>query len=146
MYTINSQQLYENIPREDSIILLLKSFLDLNFEGNHATTNKRYADSNYKNLVYTGSMALFRNYEFKTGSGKHLKDFSHGQIVSLMYKLLTSAIGAIGLSSGFAGDCCGRHPELIIFKNQKGKYHVRIMLEDVFGFAEHQEKTRCGLR
>ena len=26
----------------------------------------------------------------------------------------------------------------------KGKYHVRIMLKDVFGFAEHQEKATYG--
>ena len=27
----------------------------------------------------------------------------------------------------------------------KGKYHVRIVLKDVFGFSEHQEKATYGL-
>ena len=27
----------------------------------------------------------------------------------------------------------------------KGKYHLRIMLKDVFGFAEHQQKATYGL-
>ena len=26
-------------------------------------------------------------------------------------------------------------------KKTKGKYHVTIMLKDIFGFAEHQEKA-----
>ena len=30
-------------------------------------------------------------------------------------------------------------------KTQKEKYHVRIYLEDVFGFSEHQLKTTYGL-
>ena len=30
-------------------------------------------------------------------------------------------------------------------KNVKGKYHVRIYLKDVFGFAEHREKAAYGL-
>ena len=30
-------------------------------------------------------------------------------------------------------------------KSQKGKYHVRIYLKDVFGFAEYQEKATYGL-
>ena len=30
-------------------------------------------------------------------------------------------------------------------KNVKGKFHLRIMLKDVFAFAEHQEKATYGL-
>ena len=30
-------------------------------------------------------------------------------------------------------------------KGRKGSYHDRIVLKDVFGFAEHQEKATCGL-
>ena len=36
-------------------------------------------------------------------------------------------------------------PELTNTKNQKGKHHVRIMLRDDFGFAEHQKKATQGL-
>ena len=35
--------------------------------------------------------------------------------------------------------------ELSINKNQKGIYHVIIMLKDVFGFAEHHENSTYGL-
>ena len=31
-----------------------------------------------------------------------------------------------------------------VSKSQKGKYHVRIYLKDVFGFAEYQEKATYG--
>ena len=29
-------------------------------------------------------------------------------------------------------------------KNQNGKNHIRIYLKDIFGFAEHEEKTTYG--
>ena len=38
-----------------------------------------------------------------------------------------------------------RQRELAHNKSQKGKYHVRIYLKDVFGFAEYQEKATYGL-
>ena len=57
-----------------------------------------------------------------------------------MYKLNTSGKDTDDLSIGFDPDGDGRQRDLTINKNQKGKFHVRIMLKDVFGFAEHQEK------
>ena len=46
--TINTanSQMYINIPREDSLIFLLKSYLDLNFDVLHAATNNTYVDNN----------------------------------------------------------------------------------------------------
>ena len=46
--TINTanSQIYINIPREDSLVSLLNSSLDLNFDVLHAATNNRYADNN----------------------------------------------------------------------------------------------------
>ena len=41
--TANSQ-IYIKIPREDSVFSLLNSYIDLNFDVVHATTNNRYAD------------------------------------------------------------------------------------------------------
>ena len=35
--------------------------------------------------------------------------------------------------------------ELALNKSVKGNYYVRIMLKDIFGFAEHQEKATYGL-
>ena len=37
-------------------------------------------------------------------SGKHLQDISHAHIVSLLYKLITSARGSDDLSIGFDRD------------------------------------------
>ena len=145
--TINTanSQIYINIPREDSVISLLNSFLDLNFDVVHVATNNRYADNNNIRLVNLGPVALFSNYKLATSSGKHLEDVSHAHIVSLMYKLLTNAKGCDDLSIGFDRDPTRRQNELTNNKNIEGKYHVRIYLKYVFVFAEHQTKTTYGL-
>ena len=62
-----------------------------------------------------------------------------------MYKLITSSKGSDDLSIGFDRDRNGRQRELTNKKTQKGKYHVRIYLKDVFGFAEYHEKATYGL-
>ena len=59
--TANSQ-IYINLPREDSVISLLNSYIDLNFDVVHAATNNRYADGNDIRLVNLGPVALFSNY------------------------------------------------------------------------------------
>ena len=84
--TINiaNSQIYINIPREDSVISLLNSYLDLNFDVLHAATNNRYVDGNDIRLVNFGPVALFSSYKLTTSSGKHLEDISHAHIVSLM--------------------------------------------------------------
>ena len=61
-----------------------------------------------------------------------------------MYKLITTAKGC-DLSIGFDRDRTRRRNELTNNKNVKGKYHVRVYLKYVFGFAEHQEKATYGL-
>ena len=142
--TANSR-IHINIPREDSVISLLNSYLDLNFDVLHAATNNRYADGNDIRLVNLAPIALFSNYKLTTSSGKHLEDISHAHTVSLMYKLLTSAKGSDDLSIGFDRDRGRRRNELTNNKNIKGKFHVRIYLKDVFGFAEHQIKATYGL-
>ena len=142
--TANSQ-IYINIPREDSVISLLNSYLDLNFDVVHAATNNRYADGNDIRLVNLGPVALFSNYKLSTSSGKHLEDVSHAHIVSLMYKLITTAKDMNDLSIGFDRDRTRRRNELTNNKNIKVKYHVRIYLKDIFGYAEHQEKATYGL-
>ena len=142
--TANSQ-VYINIPRESSVISLLNSYLELNFDVLHARTNNRYANDNDIRLVNLGPIALFSNYKLTTSSGKHLENIDHSHIVSLMYKLLTSSKGSDDLSIGFDRDRTRRRNELTNNKNIKGKYHVRIYLKDVFGFAEYQEKATYGL-
>ena len=145
--TINTtnSQVYINVPREDSVISLLNSYLELDFDVLHAGTNNRYVDGNNIRLVNLGPIALFSNYKLSTSSGKHLENIDHAHIVSLMYKLLTSSRGSDDLSIGFDRDRNRRQRELTINKTQKGKYHIRIYLKDVFGFAEYQNKGTYGL-
>ena len=144
--TINTtnSQVYIYIPREDSVISLLNSYLELDFDVLHAGTNNRYVDGNNIRLVNLGPIALFSNYKLTTSSGKHLENIDHAHIVSLMYKLLTSSKGSDDLSIGFDRDRNRRQRELTN-KTQKGKYHIRIYLKDVFGFAENQDKGTYGL-
>ena len=142
--TANSQ-IYINIPREDSVISLLNSYVELNFHVLHAGNNNRYANGNDIRLVNLGPIALFSNYKLTTSSGKHLEEISHAHIVSLMYKLLISSKDSDDLSTGFDRSRDRRQLELTDNKNIKGKYHIRIYLKDIFGFAEQQEKGTYGL-
>ena len=143
--TTPNSQIYIYIPREDSFISLLNSYLDLNFEVIKKIHDSRYANGNDIRLVNLGPVALFSNFKLTTSSGKHLEDISHAHLVSLMYKLITSSKDSIDLSIGFDHSRNRRRDELGLNKNMKGKYHVKIMLKDVFGFAEHQEKATYGL-
>ena len=138
-------QIYINIPREDSVISLLKSYLELDFDVLHAGTNNRYVDGKIIRLVNLGPIGLFSNYLLTTSSGKHLENIDHAHIVSLMHKLLTSSKGSDDLCIGFDRDRNRRQRELTNNKTQKGKYHVRIYLKDIFGFAEYQNKGTYGL-
>ena len=96
-------------------------------------------------MVNLGAIAFFSNYKLTSSSGKHLEDTIHAHIVSLLYKFITSAKGCNDLSVGFGRGRERRRNDLSNNKNIKGKYHVRIHLRDVFGFAEHQEKATYGL-
>ena len=113
--------------------------MDLNFEVIKKADNSRYANGNDIRLINLGSFALFSNFKLTTSSGKRLEDISHAQIVSSMYKLITSIKDSDNLSIGFVRSRNRRKNELAQNKSVKGKYHVRIKLKDVFGFAEHQE-------
>ena len=62
-----------------------------------------------------------------------------------MYKLLSSSRDTDDLSLGFDRSRDKRKRELLDNKTQKGKFHLRIYLKDVFGFAEYQETGTFGL-
>ena len=145
--TINTpnSQIYIIIPREDSVISLMNSYLDLNFEVIKKADDSRYANGSDKKLVNLGPIALFSNFKLTTSSGKHLEDVSHAYLVSLMYKLITSSKNSDDLSIGFDRSAARRRAEITNNKNVNGKFHVRIMLKDIFGFAHHQEKASFGL-
>ena len=123
---------------------MFNSYLELNLDVLQAATNNRYVDANDFRLVNLGPIALFSNYKLTTSSGKHLEEISHAHIVSLMYKLLSSSKVSDDLSIGFDRNRRRRKNELSNNKSIKGKYHIRIYLKDIFGFAEHQKKgTYC---
>ena len=73
-----------NILREGSIISLLNSYLDLNFEVIEKVDSSRYANGNEIRLVTLGPISLFSNFKLTTSSGKQLEDISHAHLVSLM--------------------------------------------------------------
>ena len=142
--TANSQT-YINIPREDSVISLLNSYLELNFDVLKAGTNKIYADTDDIRLTNLGAIALFSVYKLVTASSKHLEEVAHAHFVSLIYKIVTSSKDSDDLSIGFDRNRGRRKNELTDNKNIKGKNHTRIHLKDILGYAENQEKATYGL-
>ena len=142
--TINTanSQIYINIPRENSVIPLLNSYFELNFDVLPAPANNRYVDANDIRLVNLGAIALFSNYKLTTSSGKPLEEISHAHFVSLMYKLLTSSKDSDDLSIGFDRSRDRRKRKLTNNKNIKGKYHIRIYLKD---FSDLPNTKKRGL-
>ena len=124
---------------------MLISYLELNFDVLQAASNSRYVDASDIRLVTLGPIAFFSNFKLTISSGKHLEEISQAHIVSLMYKLLTSSKDSDKLSIGFDRNRGRRKSEISNNKNIKSKYHIRICLKDIFGFAEHQEKGTYGL-
>ena len=120
---------------------MLNSYLDLNFEVIKKANNSKYGNGIDIRLVNLGLIASFSNFKLTTSSGKHLEDISHAHLVSLMYKLITSSKGSDDLSIGFDRSRNKRRDELDLNKNIEGKYHLKILLKDVFGFAQCQEKA-----
>ena len=145
--TINApnSQLYINLPRECSVTSLFNSYLDLNRELITKAYKYRSAKGNDIKLSNLGPIALFSNLKLTNSSGKDLEDISHAHIVSLMYILIKSSRCSDDLSIGLDRDCNKRRDELARKKNIKNKYHRRIMLRDVFDFADHEGKATYGL-
>ena len=124
---------------------MLNSYLELNFDVLHAATNNRYADGDKITLVKLGLIALFSIYKLTTSSRKLLENKNHAHIVCLMYELLSSSRGSDDLSIGFERSRDKRQRKMTDTKNIKGKYHVRIYLKEIFGFAEYQKTATFGL-
>ena len=62
-----------------------------------------------------------------------------------MHKLTTNPQDTIDQSIGVDRDRNRRKRELTNNKNTKGNYHLIIMLKNIFGLAEYQEKATFGL-
>ena len=82
-----NSQIYNDITREDSLISLLNSYLQVIFDVLNAATNNRCVVGENIKLIILGPIAFFSNYKLTTNSGKHLEKIDHAHIVSLMYKL-----------------------------------------------------------
>ena len=144
MKTPNSQ-IYINIPREDSNISFLNSYLDLNFGVTKKADNSRYGNGIDIRVVNLGPIALFSIFRLSTSSGNYLEDVGHAHIVSSMYIIITRAKDSDDLSIGFDRDRASGRDELAQNKSTKCESHLRIVLKEVFGFAENQEKATYGL-
>ena len=59
--------------------------------------------------------------------------------------MITSARGSADLSIGFDRDRGRSQRKLTNNKSQKIKFHLKIMLRDIFGFAEHQDEGTYGM-
>ena len=140
-----NSQIYFKIPRENSVISLLNSYLEVNFEVIKRADNSRYANGNHIELIILGPIRLFSTFKLTTSSGKHSVYITHSHLVSLLYKLITSGKDNDDLSIGFHCSRNRRRDELAQNKNVKDQYHFRIILKDAFGFAEHQKKATYGL-
>ena len=124
---------------------MLGSLLRIIFDVLHAATNNRYIDGEAIRLVNVGPIALFSNYKLQSSSGKHIEEINHEHIVCLMYIFITSGKNTDDMSIEFDRNRGRRQRESTNNKKTKGNYHVTIMLKDIFGFAEHQEKGIYGL-
>ena len=135
--TINTanSQIYVNTTREDSVISLLNSYIDLKFVELHGNINDRHADGKDLKLIDTALNALFGSYKLTTGSEKHLEDFSQAHIAPLLHKQVTRSRDSDALSIGFDRNRNGRQRELTNNKNIKGKYHLRNMFRVFFWFC-----------
>ena len=145
--TVNTadSQIYNNLPRKDSLISLMNSYLDLDFIFVKNADISQDVNDDDMRLVNLGPSALFSCYKLIMTSGKHLEIFIHTYNVSLAYKIEASAKESDGLSVGIGRDRVRRQREVTNNKNVNGKSHVRGMLKGVFGFTEHQEKAPNGL-
>ena len=66
-----------------------------------------------------GQISLFTTYKLTTSSAKHLEDISYAHIVSLMYKLMTSAKETDDLSIRFDRSRDRKQRELNINETRK---------------------------
>ena len=79
-------QVFIHIPWKYSVISLLNSYLDINFDVLHTATGNRYVDDNDVWLINLGAIAFLSTCKSTPSSGRNLEDVSHAHIVSLMFK------------------------------------------------------------
>ena len=145
--TINTHdsQKYNVVHRDNSVISLLTSYLELNFHILQAANDNRYVDVDDVRLINLAAIALFGENKLTTSSGNHLESTDHAHIVPLMYKLLSSSRRSDDLSIGFDRNRDRRKRKLNNNKKIEDKFILRVFFKDVFGFGEHQKTATYGL-
>ena len=68
-------QIFINIPREDSVLSFLNSYLDLDVEVIKKTDDSRQANGNDMRLLNLGPIASFNNFKLITSSGETLEGY-----------------------------------------------------------------------
>ena len=93
-------QIFIDIPRQDSAISLKDSYLDLDFSVTHrAGAHDRYFDNDHIRLVNLGPIALFNKYTLARSSGKEIEEIDNAHVIFLMHKLISSSRDGDNLSS-----------------------------------------------
>ena len=139
--TINTaiSQICISIPRDDLVISLSNSNLDIIFDVLQAATYNRYVDNSDSGLVNLGPVVLFCNWKLTTSSEKNLEDISHAQVVLLMKKLISNSKTGDDLSIGFDRVRNRRQRKLTNNKNIESNHPFTIRLREIIGFAERQK-------
>ncbi len=139
-----------DIPREDSYISLHDSYLKIELQVVKNADDTLYADGNGICLVNLGPIALFSQATLTTSSGKMIESVEQPHITTLMYKMLSDGEG--DLMTYFEKDTqdaavvnTERRNRLLNNTPEKGTVFVRILLKDLFGYVEHQDKITYGL-
>ena len=144
-----NNQIFIDIPQEDSAILLKDSYLELDFNVTHRdAAHARYADGDHIQLVNLRPMELFIKYRLTSSSGNEIEEIDNAHVICLMHKLISSSRSSRDsdyLSIGFHQTNGVRERELTNIKTAKGNYLVRIHSKVIFGFAEYQDSCTYGL-
>ena len=139
-----NNQIFKDIPGEESAISLKDSYNQLNFNVTHrAGVHARYADGDHIRLVSLGSV-FFCN-RLSSSSGKEIEEIDNAQGICLLRKLISSSRDSDDLSIGFHRSFDVREKKLTNKKSTKRNHHVRICLKDIFSFAGHQHNCSYGL-
>ena len=115
-----NNQIFIDIPREDSAISLKDSYLEIDFSVTHRTgAHDRYIDDDHIRLVNLGPIALFNKYRLTSSSGKEIEELDNAHVICLMQKLISSAKDSDDLSIGFHRSIEARERELTNNKTTK---------------------------
>ena len=115
-------QIFVDIPGEDSALSLRNCYLDLDFSVTHrAGAQARYADGDHIRGVNLGPLAIFNEYRLTNSSGKEIEEIGNAHVFCLMRKKIPSIRDSVDLSIGFRRSTGVRVRELTDNKTTQGK-------------------------